>query len=138
MNLQWCQGQILSVSNQNFNLRFNMDSNIHLHNVFNLNNKLKIFSCQILSCWYVVIICLFPYWDYPTILDCQNDLISVRANSRLRDSITQTWYFHVCVILRNFSLRNWPLILLSQIKHFMSFFWSSQGPFLIILKSAHP
>ena len=24
---------------------------------------------------------------------------SVRAKSRLRDSITQTWYYHVCVIL---------------------------------------
>ena len=25
--------------------------------------------------------------------------ISVRAKSRLRDTITQTWYYHVCVIL---------------------------------------
>ena len=33
------------------------------------------------------------------ILSVQIQYTTVRAKSRLRDTITQTWYYHVCVIL---------------------------------------
>ena len=69
---------------------------------------LSVFSCLCTSVWVKMwVVTDTLHWSMATqflvftiLFFTEHISLAVRAKSRLRDTIAQTWYYHVCVILR--------------------------------------